>query len=54
MLQKIRTYCDGEVEASLKTTISLIEPIMIGMMDVVVGAIGLALMLPIFSLSKQP
>lgn len=54
VLEKVSIYYDGEVETSLKATTSLIEPIMISMMGVVVGTIGLALMLPIFSLSKQP
>ena len=54
VLEKVSAYYDGEVETSLKATTSLIEPIMISVMGVVVGTIGLALMLPIFSLSKQP
>jgi type IV pilus assembly protein PilC len=54
VLEKVSTYYDGEVETSLKATTSLIEPIMISVMGIVVGTIGLALMLPIFSLSKQP
>lgn len=54
VLEKVSVYYDGEVETSLKATTSLIEPIMISAMGVVVGTIGLALMLPIFSLSKQP
>ena len=52
VLEKVSGYYDGEVETSLKATTSLIEPIMISVMGVVVGTIGLALMLPIFSLSK--
>ena len=54
MLERVSTYYDQEVETSLKATTSLIEPIMISVMGVVVGTIGLALLLPIFSLSKQP
>lgn len=54
VLQKVSVYYDGEVETSLKAATSMIEPIMICIMGVVVGTIGLALMLPIFSLSKQP
>ncbi|MBN1396015.1 MAG: type II secretion system F family protein [Pirellulales bacterium] len=54
VLEKVSTYYDREVETSLKATTSLIEPIMIAVMGVVVGTIGMALMLPIFSLSKQP
>jgi type IV pilus assembly protein PilC len=54
VLEKVSTYYDSEVETTLKATTSLIEPIMIAMMGVVVGTIGMALMLPIFSLSQQP
>jgi len=54
VLEKVSVYYDGEVETSVKTATSLIEPLMICAMGVVVGTIGLALMLPIFSLSKQP
>ena len=52
VLERVSTYYDQEVDTALKTTTSLIEPIMISMMGLVVGTIGLALMLPIFSLSK--
>jgi type IV pilus assembly protein PilC len=52
VLQKVSVYYDREVEMSLKTATSLIEPIMITVMGVVVGGIGLGLMLPIFSLSR--
>jgi type IV pilus assembly protein PilC len=52
VLMKVSNYYDREVETSLKAVTSLIEPIMITIMGVVVGGIGMALMLPIFSLSK--
>lgn len=54
VLEKVSTYYDSEVETTLKATTSLIEPLMIAVMGVVVGTIGMALMLPIFSLSRQP
>lgn len=54
VLTKISNYYDQEVETSVKTVTSLIEPIMITIMGVVVGGIGLALLLPIFSLSRHP
>jgi type IV pilus assembly protein PilC len=54
VLEKVSTFYDSEVENSLKTTTSLIEPLMIAMMGLVVGTIGMAIMLPIFSLSRQP
>jgi type IV pilus assembly protein PilC len=52
VLERVSTYYDQEVDTALKTATSLIEPIMISIMGLVVGTIGLALMLPIFSLSK--
>ena len=54
VLAKLSNYYDQEVETSLKSVTSMIEPIMITVMGVVVGGIGLALMLPIFSLSSHP
>lgn len=53
VLEKVSNYYDREVENSLKTATSMIEPIMISIMGVVVGTIGLALLLPVFSLSKS-
>lgn len=54
VLAKVSDFYDREVELSVKTATSLIEPIMIAGMGIVVGGIGLALLLPIFSLSKPP
>ena len=54
VLERVSGYYDHEVETALKTATSLIEPIMIAMMGAIVGGIGLALLLPIFSLSRQP
>jgi type IV pilus assembly protein PilC len=54
VLKRVSDYYDQEVEASIKTATGLIEPIMISFMGVVVGGIGLSLLLPIFSLSRQP
>ncbi len=52
VLMRVSTFYDREVETSLKTVTSLIEPAMITVMGVVVGGIGMALMLPIFNLSQ--
>jgi type IV pilus assembly protein PilC len=52
VLSKVSSYYDREVEASLKATTSLIEPLMICGMGVVVGGIALGLLLPIFQLSR--
>jgi len=54
VLERVSVYYDREVETAIKAATSMIEPIMIAVMGVVVGTIGLALLLPIFSLSRQP
>ena len=54
VLERVSNYYDQEVETSMKATTAMIEPIMISIMGAVVGTIGLALLLPIFSLSRQP
>ena len=54
VLERVSNFYDQEVETSLKTATSLIEPLMITVMGGVVGGIALALMLPIFQLSKSP
>lgn len=54
VLEHVSGYYDKEVENSIKAATSMIEPIMMTIMGVVVGGIALALMLPIFSLTKNP
>ena len=52
VLERVSNYYDQEVETSLKSVTSMIEPLMITVMGGVVGSIGMALLLPIFSLSS--
>lgn len=52
VLMRVSSFYDDEVDASVKTTTSMLEPLMISVMGVVVGSIGLGLLLPIFSLSR--
>ncbi len=54
VLQRVSTYYDQEVDMAIKTATSMIEPLMISLMGIVVGGIGMALLLPIFSLSRHP
>lgn len=53
VLERVGDYYDREVEVSLKAVTALIEPVMIGVMSIVVGGIGLALLLPIFQLTHS-
>lgn len=52
MLQKISDFYDAEVRAMVDSLTSLIEPILIGLMGVVVGGIVIALFMPILMLSQ--
>ncbi|PQO44718.1 type II secretion system F family protein [Blastopirellula marina] len=53
VLTKISRHYEQEVDLSIKTATSLIEPLMITVMGTVVGGIAMALLLPIFSLSRN-
>lgn len=52
VLGQASEFYDRQVEIALKTTTSILEPLMIAIMGVIVGGIGMALLLPIFSLSR--
>ncbi len=52
VLVRLSAHFDREVDGAIKTATSLIEPLMITAMGVVVGAIAMGLLLPIFSLSR--
>ncbi|MFC1520811.1 type II secretion system F family protein [Elusimicrobiota bacterium] len=52
MLSKIADFYDGEVDAAVKGLTSMIEPIVICFMGVVVGAIVVAMFLPMFEISS--
>jgi len=52
VLGKVAEFYERELEVTIKTATSLIEPAMIIIMGIVVGTIGLSLLLPIFSLSR--
>lgn len=53
VLEKVSQYYDREVDAQIKTMSTIMEPLLIVLMGSIVGTIGMAIMLPIFSLSQQ-
>ena len=53
MLAKVSTFYDQEIESTTSQLTSLIEPLMIAVIGVVVGAMIVALYLPIFSIFDQ-
>jgi type IV pilus assembly protein PilC len=52
MLNKIADFYDQEVDTAVKAMTSLIEPIIICVMGVVIGAIVICMFLPIFQMSS--
>jgi type IV pilus assembly protein PilC len=53
VLNRLSDFYDRELENAIKTTTTMIEPIMVCIMGVVVGSIAMALLLPIFTLSRH-
>ena len=53
LLEKISEFYDQQVEATVESLTALIEPIMIGVMGVMVGGIVLSVFLPIFKIQDQ-
>ena len=52
ILDKTADFYDEELEASLKRMTTMIEPLMIIVMAVIIGFIVIAMMMPIFDMSK--
>jgi len=54
VLDRVSDFYDEELETTVKGVTSIIEPIMVAVMGVVVGGVAMALLLPIFTLSRAP
>lgn len=52
LLEKISEFYDQQVKATVEGLTSMIEPLLIGVMGVVVGGIVLAVFMPIFAIQK--
>ncbi|MBI5779692.1 MAG: type II secretion system F family protein [Planctomycetes bacterium] len=53
LLEKISEFYDQQVKTAVEGLTSMIEPLMIGMMGVIVGGIVIAIMMPIFEIQKS-
>jgi type IV pilus assembly protein PilC len=53
MLQKIADFYEDEVDAATKNLLTLMEPLIIGVLGVVVGGIVISLYLPLFSMISK-
>ncbi len=52
MLEKLSDFYDGEVENSINTLTSVLEPVMLVFMGVVVGFMLISMYLPIFNMAQ--
>ena len=52
LLEKISEFYDQQVKTTVEALTSLIEPLMIGVMGLLVGGIVLSIFLPIFKIQQ--
>lgn len=52
VMNRVADFCEEDVKISVKSVTSLVEPMMIIIMGIVIGGIAMALLLPVFSMSK--
>ncbi len=52
VMNRVAKFCEDDMKVAIKTITSMIEPIMIITMGLIVGGIAMALLLPIFKLSR--
>ncbi|MFH1417106.1 MAG: type II secretion system F family protein [Planctomycetota bacterium] len=52
VMERVADYCEAELSVSIKALTSLVEPAIVTFLGVVVGGLVLALLLPIFTISK--
>ncbi|HPF39437.1 MAG TPA: type II secretion system F family protein [Phycisphaerae bacterium] len=52
VMGRVATFCEDELNQSIKTITSMIEPAIVAFLGVVVGGLVLAMLLPIFTISK--
>jgi type IV pilus assembly protein PilC len=53
VMDRVADFCEEDLKVSVKTMTSMIEPVMIITMGLLVGGIAMALLLPIFNMSKM-
>lgn len=52
VMNRVAKFCEDDLKVAVSTLTSMIEPIMIVIMGLIVGGIAMALLLPVFRLSK--
>jgi type IV pilus assembly protein PilC len=52
VMERVSDFCEGDLKIGVKSMTTMIEPLMIITMGLIVGAIAIALLLPIFKISN--
>jgi type IV pilus assembly protein PilC len=52
VLTRISSYMEEDLRASIKTATQFIEPVMIGIMGLMIGGVAIAMLMPILTISK--
>ena len=52
VMNRVAKFCEDDMNATVKTVTKMIEPAMIIVMGLIVGGVAMALLLPIFKLSR--
>lgn len=52
VLERVAAHCEAELSVAIKTATSMLEPLIIGILGTVVGGLVIALLLPIFTISR--
>ncbi len=51
-MNRVADFCEKDLNSAIKTATTLIEPLLVVFMGVFIGGVVMALLLPIFSLSR--
>jgi len=52
VMERIASFCESDLRSTVKAVTAILEPLMIMIMGLIVGVIAMAVLLPIFSISK--
>ncbi len=52
VLNRVSAYMEEDLRTAIKTATQFIEPVMIGMMGVLIGGVAIAMLMPILTISK--
>jgi type IV pilus assembly protein PilC len=52
VLTRISAYMEEDLRTAIKTSTQFIEPVMIGLMGIMIGGVAIAMLMPILTISR--